>query len=112
MIGKLTADVDFLFRLAAQVPVIADELERGIVRFRSRIGKQDVIMPFRQQPREFGGEFHRVRVRGLEEVVVIGKYPQRFATGVRQFLVSSIGIRCCSPLCRGYCRGERFPWAS
>ena len=88
VIGIVAADMDFLVPFAPQVPVVADKLERCVVRFRAGIGKQHVLVPLGQEARELRGKFDGVRIRRLEEVVIIRKRAQCFATGVRQFLVA------------------------
>ena len=70
------------------IPEIADELERGVVGFRSRIGEQNVLVSRRQKRRELGRQLDRPRVRGLEEVVVVGKRLQRLIARFGQFLVA------------------------
>ena len=77
--------MDLFVRPVLQVPVIANEFERGVVGFRSGIRKQNMLVAFRQQRCELRGKFRRPRIRRLEEVIVIGKRLQRLAAGFGEF---------------------------
>ncbi len=78
VIGVFARQVNLLVRTALQIPIIADQLQGRVVRFRSRIREQHMLVTIGQNRRELGSQFGRPGVRRLEEVVVIGERFQRF----------------------------------
>ena len=73
VVGIFAAD-NYLFLVVSQaLPVVADHPDHGVVGFRARIGKKDMIqMPGRDLGQQ-GRQFDHRRMGGLKETVVVGQ---------------------------------------
>ncbi|MCY1271016.1 hypothetical protein D9M70_195650 [compost metagenome] len=82
------ADDDFLLWLALGRPVVADHAQHGVVGFRAGAGEEHVVHAFRRDLGDRLGEFHRRRMRGLEEQVVEGQFPHLPGRRLHQLLAA------------------------
>ena len=85
VIGILARDMDLLVLLALQVPVVANELQCGVVRLRAGICIDDPVKPLRQDRGQLRRKLRRIGVRRLEEGVVVGQLSHRLRRRVGKF---------------------------
>ncbi len=93
VIGILAADDDAPFRLALQHPVMADEADRGIVRFRSGGTEENLIEVSGRQFGELARKLDDGRMRRLEERIVERQFHDLVVGGLREFLVAVADVR-------------------
>ncbi len=88
VIGVVAADDDAPLRFALQHPVVADETDGGVVRFRARRAEEDLIEICRCQFRELARQRDDGRMRRLEERIVERQLQHLIVGGLGEFLAA------------------------
>src|SRR5262245_15068328 len=98
VIGVLARDDDLALRLAFQCPIVPNEADGGVVRFRTRRAEEDLIEILGRDLGELARELYDRRMRGAKEGVVVRQLEHLPVGRLGQFLVAVPDI--CRPQAR------------